>query len=536
MATRSADLPSAWSPFSYRAFTVLWTATVISNIGTGMNTVGASWLMTTLAPDPLMVALVQVATMAPAFLLALPSGALADIFDRRRLLLAVNALMALVAATLAALVATGRIDTRALLFCTFLLGMGASFISPAWLAIVPQLVPRPALGQAIALNSMGINVSRAIGPALAGVLIVELGFVAPFAVNALSFLVIAAALAWWRPTGATHSTLPAEGLGEAMRNGLRFALHSAPLRATLVRGIAFFLFASAYWALLPIIAKDSLGGGARLYGLLMGCVGVGAVLGALLLPHVKPRLGGHGTVVAGSLGTALVLAVFSLIANPTAAALASLLGGISWLFVLSTLQVSAQLALPNWVRARGLSIFLTLFFGSMALGSVIWGKTASVLGVDEALLIAAVGALLGVALTWRVRVGEGDVPDVAPSMHWPPPLILLDRPQDRGPVMTAIEYRIDPSDTPAFLALMAQLAQSRRRLGVIQWWIMEDAAAPGLYVEYFVEGSWLAHLRHHERVAGTDRLLQARIHALHRGDQPPAVRHLLAPPVGSTGG
>ena len=531
MAIRPNPGPAAWDPFRHRAFTLLWAATVVSNIGTGMNTVGAGWLMTTLAPDPLTVALVQVATTAPAFLLALPSGALADIFDRRKLLLAVNAAMALVAAVLAVLVGLGRMNAVLLLCFTFLLGAGAAFITPAWLAIVPQLVPRAILGPAIALNSMGVNVSRAIGPAVAGALIVWLGFAAPFTGNALSFLVIVAALAWWRPAAAAGSALPAEGLGEALRNGLRYALHSAPLRAALVRGVAFFLSASAYWALLPVIAKTSLEGGASLYGVLMGCVGAGAVVGALLLPRVQPRLGPDGTVTVGSLGTALVLAALSLIANPYAAAAASLLAGVSWIFVLSSLQVAAQLALPNWVRARGLSLFLTLFFGTMALGSVIWGLIASVHGVDEALLIAAGLALLTLAATWRVRVGQGEALDLAPSMHWPAPLVRLDTPQERGPVMTMIQYHIEPAAVASFLTLMTEQAQARRRLGAVHWWIMEDVTAPGLYVEYFVEGTWLSHLRHHERVSGADRLLQGRIWALHRGPQPPLVRHLLAPPA-----
>ncbi len=236
-------------------------------------------------------------------------------------------------------------------------------------------------------------------------------------------------------------------------------------------------------------------------------------------------------MAVGTVGTALVLGVFSLIANPYAAAMASLLAGTAWIFVLSSLQVSAQTALPNWVRARGLSVFLTVFFGSMALGSVIWGKTAADLGIRAALLIAAGGALFAIPLTWRAKLSQGEGLDFAPSRHWPQPRVETERPEARGPVMTMIEYRIALADAPAFLALMGELAQARRRSGAIQWGIMEDVAVSGLYLEYFIEGSWLAHLRHHERVTGTDRILQERIHALHRGDAPPVVRHLLAPLV-----
>lgn len=529
MTTRSAPPGSPWAPFGSRPFAVLWAATVISNIGTWMNTVGSGWLMTDLTPDPLTVALVQVATTAPAFLLALPAGAVADLLDRRRLLLAVNGAMAVAATALALLVALGWMNAGLLLFFTFLLGCGAAFIAPAWLSIVPQLVPRETLAQAIALNSLGINVSRAIGPAVAGALVVALGFAVPFALNALSFAVIVAALLWWRPVPRAASSLPAEGLGEAMLTGLRYALHSRPLRAALIRGVAFFLFASAYWALLPVLARTALGGGAQLYGILLGAMGLGAVLGALLLPRIAPRLGADRSVAAGSVGTALAMGVLSLVANPVAAVLASLLAGVAWIFVLSTLQVSAQTALPNWVRARGLALFLTLFFGGMALGSAIWGKAASAWGIETALLLAAAGTLLAMPLVRGVRIEQGDALDLAPSRHWPKPQVLVQLPDERGPTMTLIEYRIAPADAAVFLELMAEQARARRRFGAVQWWIMEDAAVPGLYVECFVEGSWLAHLRHHERVSGADRLIQERIHALHRGATPPRVRHLLAP-------
>ncbi|AGA92010.1 arabinose efflux permease family protein [Thioflavicoccus mobilis 8321] len=520
---------SPWTPFRYRAFAVLWSAMVISNIGTWMNSVGAGWLMATLDPDPLMVALVQAATTTPIFLLALTAGAVADIVDRRRLLLVVNGLMALVATAMALLVTSGQMTALRLLVSIFLLGCGMAFIAPAWQAIVPQLVPKEALSRAITLHSLGINISRAVGPAVAGVLIVTLGMAAPFAINAASFLAIVAGLLWWRPPTQLTSRLPPEGIFEALRNGLSYVRYSTPVRATLIRAVAIFLFASAYWALLPVIAKTWLGGGARLYGILLGSVGVGAVLGALLLPRIKRQLGADVTVAVGTAGTALVLAAFSLIADPYAAVAASLVAGICWIFVVSSLLVSAQTALPNWVRARGLSVFLTLFFGSMAIGSVIWGKTASELGIDTALLIAAGGALITIPLTWHARLGQGEELDLTPSLHWPDPMVLTEATEERGPVMTIIEYRIAHEDVPQFLTLMREMARARRRSGAVQWGVMEDAADPDLYLEYFIERTWLAHLRHHERVAGTDRAIQERVHRLHRGSAPPSVRHLLAP-------
>ena len=413
-----------WAPFAHRAFAVLWTATVISNVGTWMNDVGAGWLMTELSPSPLVVAAVQAATTLPVFLFALPAGAVADIVDRRRLLLVVNVMLGAAAAGLAALVAWGAMTPALLLLFTFLLGSGAAFLAPAWQAIVPRLVPREELPSAIALNSMGINVSRAIGPALAGALIVAAGLWAPFTVNALSFAAIIAALLWWTPPEAPPRRLPPEHVAGAIWAGLRHAAANGPLRATLLRAGAFFLFASAYWATLPLIARTVLGGGPTLYGILLGAVGAGAVGGALVLPAIRTSLGTDRTVAAGTLGTALVLALFAVVPSPVVAGAASALAGASWIAVLSSLHVSAQTALPDWVRARGLSVFLTVFFGAMSAGSLLWGQVASTMGIPAALLIAAAGAVVTIPLTWRAKLGQGAGLDLAPSLHWPAPPVL----------------------------------------------------------------------------------------------------------------
>lgn len=533
MASRS-DRPAGgpWSPFRHGAFALLWSATVVSNVGTWMNDVGAGWLMATLAPTPVMVGLVQTATTLPVFLFALPAGALADIVDRRRLLLVLNALLGITAAVFAALVFAERIDIRLLLAFTFLLGTGAAFVAPAWQAIVPRLVPRQDLQPAIALNSLGINVSRAVGPALAGVLIAQVGMAAPFALNALSFGVIVAALALWRPPAETPRTLPPETLLRAIHTGLRYAVRSGPLTATLVRAAAFFLFASAYWALLPLVAKDLLGGASGLFGVLLGAVGAGAVGGAILLPRLKAALGPDRTVAAGTAGTAAVLAALAAVPSQGFAVAACVLAGASWIAVLSSLHVSAQTALPDWVRARGLSVFLMVFFGSMALGSVVWGQVATWAGIPAALLVAAAGALLGIAASRRARLNQGAALDLAPSMHWPEPVTPKDIEPDRGPVMVTIEYRIESADTAAFLAAIGRFSHQRRRDGAYDWGILEDAAEPGRWVEYFLVDSWLAHLRQHERVTGADRAAQDAVNAFHRGDGPPGVRHLIAPAAG----
>lgn len=527
--TTRAAAPSAMAPFGHRAFTLLWVATVVSNIGTWMNDVGAGWLMTELSPSPLMVAAVQSATTLPVFLFALVAGALADIVDRRRLLLTVNLAMALAATLLAILVQFGLMTPSLLLLFTFLFGTGAAFMAPAWQAVVPALVPRSELSSAIALNSMGINVSRAIGPALAGVLIVAAGLAAPFAVNAASFVAILAALLWWRPHAEEKTGLPPERVFGAVRLGLSFAAASRPLRATVTRAAAFFIFASAFWAMLPLIARDVLAGGPTLYGLLMGAVGAGAVLGALALPVLKARWGADGTVAAGTIGTALVLVLLAVVPVQGVALAAAAVAGVSWIAVLSSLNVSAQTALPDWVRARGLSIYLTVFFGAMAMGSLLWGQVAASFGISGALLVAAAGALAMLPLVTRFRLSEGAAINHVPSMHWPVPILFDGADAAKGPVIIRVEYRVGAPERAAFAQLMTELSSSRRRGGGYRWTLMQDAADPNRFVEEWLEGSWLDHQRHHARVSEADRALQQKIAELLGLDASPPAEHFLTP-------
>ncbi len=509
-AAKARAAPSAMAPFRHRAFAVLWLATVASNIGTWMHDVGAGWLMTELSPSPLIVAAVQAATTLPIFLFALLAGAVADIVDRRKLLILVNAAMAVAAGLMAGLVQLELVTPLLLLAFTFLFGTGAAFMAPAWQAIVPRLVPRDELSPAISLNSMGINVSRAIGPALAGFLIVGAGLAAPFLVNALSFLGIIAALWWWRQAPKVPTGLPKEHVGPAIRAALRYALNSPPLKTTLLRAAAFFIFASAFWAMLPLIARSVLSGGPTLYGTLLAAVGAGAVCGALVLPAIKTRLGPDRTVAAGTLGTAGVLVALAVLPDQVIAVLAAGVAGLSWIAVLSSLNVSAQTALPDWVRARGLSIFLTVFFGAMSAGSLLWGQVAAIWGIPAALLAAAIGAVLMIPLTKRARLGQGEALDHTPSMHWPEPVLSLGEAPD-GPVMIQVEYRVSEKESASFRALMAELADSRRRGGGYRWALMQDAADPERYLETWWETSWLDHQRHHGRVTEADRALQERI-------------------------
>jgi MFS family permease len=519
---------SAWAPFRHLAFTVLWIATVVSNVGTWMQNAAAGWLMTSLAPDPFMVSLVQVATSLPLFLFALPAGALADIVDRRRLLVVIQVVVTILVAAFALVIGLGWVTPGLLLAFTFLAAAAAALIMPAWQSIVPQLVPRQDLQPAVALNSVGLNISRAIGPALAGLIIAVWGMAAPFWVNAVTTVGVIAALIWWRPpVDDAGARLPPEQFHRAVAAGLRHARHNPHLRATLVRAMGFFIFASAYWALLPLVARNQVAGGPELYGLLLGAIGAGAVAAAFLLPWLKRQLGADRLVAAGTLGTALALLMFALARAPAVALAASLIAGVSWIAVLATINVSAQVALPGWVRGRGLSIFGTVMFGSLTLGSAVWGKVAALTGLPAAHLIAMGGALVTIPILWRWKLQTGADLDLRPSMHWPEPALAQDVEADRGPVLVTVEYRIRPDDRAPFLVALARLAGERRRDGAFDWDVFEDMAQPGRFVETFMLDSWIEHLRQHARVTQADRELQDSVNRFHI-DGAPTVTHLIA--------
>ncbi len=527
----SPALGGALSPLRNRVFAVVWSATVISNIGSWLQSAAAGWLMTELSPNPRMVALVQVASYLPMFLFVLPAGALADVLDRRRLLLVMEVAGTLLTACFALLVGLHWVAPVTLLGFILLSGIAEALATPAWQAVVPQLVPRQELAPAVALNGVGINISRAIGPALAGFIIVALGIAAPFWLNALSNLGVIAALVWWRPPPRTGNKLPPERLGRALRVGLRYARNSPHLRATIIRAAGFFLFASAYWALLPLVARVQLGGGAPLYGILLGAIGLGAIAGAAALPALKAALGPDKLVALGSVGTGAALVLYGLARAPSVALGASLLAGGSWILVLATLNVSAQASVPAWVRGRGLAVFATVLFGAMTLGSALWGQVASSLGLSVAHLIAAGGSLAVIPLLSHFKLEMGANVDLSPSMHWPEPVLFAGAEKERGPVLVTVEYLVKPESRGPFLSLLRRLEAERRRDGSFDWGVFEDAAEEGRFVETFLLDSWLEHLRQHQRVTNADRLVQDEIAKFDTRGVPKVTHFISAEPV-----
>ncbi len=474
-----------------------------------MHDVGAGWLMTELSSSPSMVALVEAADSFPLMLLALPAGALADIVDRRRLLIAVQVYMLIVAGALGILTLLEWTSAWVLLGFTFALGVGGALMLPAWAAIVPDLVRADELPSAVALNSVAINGARAVGPAIAGVLVAAVGPWLVFMLNALSYVGILAALLRWRREHA-KSTLPAERFFSAIRVGMRFVTHTRALQIVLIRGSAFFIFASATWSLFPLIVRQELQRGPEIYGLLLTCIGVGAVAGAILLPRVRAKVS-RDTLVAGA-SALYALAALALAHLPyiPLLAVAMVATGVAWISILSALQVSAQMTLPAWVRARGLAAFVVVFMGGMAIGSILWGQVATRIGIPAALTVAALGTWVAIGLTWKFKLGHHQVLDFRPSMDWPAPILAETPEPDSGPVMVTIEYRVQPTKRAEFVTAMHAVREMRRRNGAYFWELFHESSDPGRYLECFMDESWLEHLRQHERASVADRQILER--------------------------
>lgn len=523
---RENEQAGSFSPLKNKIFRMMWIATLCSNIGSWMQEVGAGWLMTSLAPDPLMVSLVQAATTIPFFLLAVPAGAMADIFDRRKYLIATQLWMAVSAGILGILTLTGLTTAWTLLLLTFSLGIGAAMMMPAWGAIVPELVRRNELQSAIALNTIATNSARAIGPAIAGLIIAATGPGAVFVLNAISFFAVVFAIKKWNRSPRT-SNLPQEQLRGAIRAGLRYAQHSPELRAVLARGCAFFVFASASWALLPLIVRQQLQSGPGTYGFMLACIGIGAICAALALPRIHGRISRDRQVAITTCTYAAAMLGLAYSTEVYQAAPAMLVIGVSWMTIFSSLMTAAQTALPSWVRARGLALYWVIYTSGFALGSVIWGEIASVINIPTALTFAAIGALVGILAAWRYEISQHDVQDLSPSLDWSPPFETDPHAMDRGPIMVTIEYEIEVKRQREFVRALRHLKHVRQRNGAYTWEVLCDINKPGIIVEMFMVDSLEEHLRQRERMTVADKLKRDIVREYHIGEAPPKITRLL---------
>jgi MFS family permease len=522
-----ATLPTALKPLESRVFRGLWFAWLAANMTMWMNDVAAAWLMTSLTGSPAMVALVATAASLPVFLLGLPSGAMADILDRRLYFAGTQLWVSVVALVLAAFALAGALTPHLLLLLTFLNGVGLALRWPVFAAIVPQVVARPDLPAALALNGIAMNLSRVIGPVIAGALLAAVSPAAVFALNAVLALVAFVLILQWKSV-AKPSALPGERFVGAMRAGLNYALQSPRLKGLLLRVFMFFLQASALMALLPLVAQDMPGGGAAAYTLMFSCVGVGAIVAALYFPRWRARFSRDQFVLVG---TAVHAAASVLIVAWPQLWLAlplMVLVGMAWISVANSLTVAAQTAMPDWVRARGMSIYQMALMGGGAIGGLLWGQLATWTGVRSAVVAAAVFGVVVLLLTRRQSVDWGQDPDFTPAKVASAPEPAEPIAPEQGPVMVTLTYTIDPARAHEFSAVMQRTRRARLRQGALSWGLFRDVNVPGRYVEYFVDENWLEHLRRLERFTAADAELRAERLAFHLAAQPPVLRRYVA--------
>jgi MFS family permease len=529
--TRAEPPPaSALAPLRRPGFRAAWTALAGSQLVIWMNTVGAVTVIAARSDSATLIALVQTANSVPAVLLALLTGSLADIVDRRRFAIASQGWMLMSAAALAALTLADVVTPALALGLTFALGAGMATTFVVYQALTQDFVPRPELMSAVALNGVAINLARAAGPALAGLVIAALSAGALFALEAgLLVAIIGVVLLRVRPPHAAPAS--AERLAPAVRAGLRFVRFSAPVRTVLLRGATFSVSASALWALLPVVALERLELSDSSFGLLMGCVGTGAIMGASLLPRLRRRLAFDHMIAFASLGLAAGLVALAYVARAEIVALTLLLTGACWLVVLSSLNTSAQRVAPGWVRARTLAVFQLVMQGGLAAGSLGWGLLTGATDVQIALAVAAAGIAVGVGLARRWPLAPSEQADLTPAGQWPDPIVDIEPRPDDGPVLVTVEYEIDLADSERFVAAMEDMGRVRRRDGAYRWNLYADLERPGCYLEAFVVDSWQEHLRQHGRFTVSDLEVEERAKAMHRGERPPAVRHLLWAPA-----
>ena len=519
----SHDL-GALAPFQHGVFTMLWSTWLVANLCMWMNDVAAAWLMTTLTSKPIWVALVQTAATLPVFLLGLPSGALADILNRKHFLFFTQVWVAAVGSLLSLAVFAGVVTPPLLLLLVFLNGIGLALRWPVFAAIVPDLVPRAKLPAALALNGVSMNASRILGPLIAGAIIASLGSAWVFLLNAVLSIVAAVVITRWQREHRPDP-LGRESLRGAMRVGLQYVAQSYHLKGVLLRIAIFFFHSTALMALLPLVARQIKGGDAGTFTVLLAAMGAGAIASTFALPRLRQALSRDRLVLLGASTQALSMAVMAVNTHLWIGVLAMLLGGAAWITTANTLSVSAQISLPDWVRARGMSMFQMAIMGASASGAAVWGQVATWSSVPWALgLGAASGALAMLLANWRMP-DRGVMDDPTPAGAMPRPEVTA--PPQSGHVLVTIDYQIDPANAPAFRALMAQSRSSRLRQGAVGWELLTDINDPGRFVEVIEDASWTDHLRRFERVSAADVALRERKLAFHIGEAPPLVRRMV---------
>ncbi|PYT79384.1 MAG: MFS transporter [Acidobacteria bacterium] len=513
---------TAWRPLRMPMFRNLLIADLVSDIGTFMQGVGAAWLMVSQGAGPLLVALTQTASALPFFLLALPAGALGDILDRRKLILATEVWMLSIATLLAALTLLRWITPWTLLLLTLALAIGDALEAPTWRAVLPELVAKEDLLPAMALNGIEFNLARAIGPALGGFLIAVAGVGTAFTLNAVSFLGVLLVISRWKRPAQQRSS-PRETLLSATRAAIRYTRNAPDVLTVIMRITSIMFFASAFWALLPTVAHG-LRGSSTLYGLLLAVFGGGAILGAMGLQRGRSFLSVDGMLTLGTSVFAVALWATATFRSIVPLCVAIAFGGAAWTAVMSLMSTVMQNVAPDWVRARALAVFLLAYMGSWAAGSAFWGFVAGHRGTHFSLVAAAIGTVASPLLILISRLPDAPV-DLGAWDHWGKPMLVGEAKPEQGPVLVTVEYEIEAKDSDEFLAALKKFSRVRRRDGASRWAVYYDTEQPTHYVETFVVESWGEHLRQHTRLTQADREIEEQLHRFAR--KPTKVRHFI---------
>ena len=522
------------SPLAIPIFRMVWIASIFSNFGGLIQSVGASWLMTSLTHSPTMVALVQASTTLPIMLLSLLAGAIADNVQQRTVMLCAQIFMLAVSVVLTMFAWTGGLTPWLLLGFTFLIGIGTALNNPAWQSSVGEMVPRASLPAAVSLNSMGFNIARSVGPAIGGAIVAAAGAAAAFLLNAVSYLgLIGVLLSWRQPARA--QTLPRERIGVAVEAGIRYVSMSPHLRVVMLRAAVFGITGSAISALMPIVARDHIGGGALTYGILLGGFGIGAIGGALYSRRQRERRYNEGVATTGTLvmATGTIVASVSYMLPLTIVAL--MLCGAGWVITLSTFNVTVQMSSPRWVVGRALSIYQMAAFGGMSLGSWLSGELADWGGVGTALAVAGGVQVASALLALRFPLPQVEALNLDPLSRWQEPDVAVPIQPRSGPIVVTIEYRIDERDVPAFLTAMAERRRIRIRDGARHWSLLRDLGEADLWMERYNVATWVEYVRHNQRRTQADAATSERLMALHKGPEPVRVHRMIERQTGALG-
>ncbi|HEX2390768.1 MAG TPA: MFS transporter [Casimicrobiaceae bacterium] len=514
------------SPLTSAVFRNFYLGSIGAALGYTMQATISAWLMATLTTSALMVALVQSASTAPTLLFGLVAGTLADIVDRRRVIIVTQIVLFAASLVLGFAALIGIIGPASLLFLTFLVGAGFTFYLPAQQASINELVSRDELSRAVALGSVAFNVARALGPALAGAIAAALSSGSALVVGAFFFVPMFIAMRRTKPPDVALPGVP-ERLLSGVMIGLRYVRHSAPMRALVLRNLAFSVCASAFWALLPVIARDQLGLGAGGFGLLSASFGLGAIVGALSIPGLLHQRTMNDVVTSGGMLWALAMLVVALTVNTFLAVIGAACAGAAWVYVFASLSAGTQSSAPAWVRARAVSMNLVATQGCLAIGSAFWGAVASGAGTRWALGASAAAVLILQWLLRRVQVAMGQEADVVPGVRLPELAIAAEPLPDDGPVLIQLEYRIDAENRDAFLKAIQKVGPTRRRNGATSWRVFRDVGEEGRFVERYVIASWAEYVRLRARMTMADSQLQQRVAELQRADVPIRVSRLI---------